>query len=75
MNVYFDEGGEKMRIDILIFAISLLDITYFSFQIFNDITNQVGMVPLLISSFMILLSFVAAALITSHWKESKEVIE
>ena len=57
MNVYFDEGGEKMRIDILIFA------------------NQVGMVPLLISSFMILLSFVAAALITSHWKESKEVTE
>lgn len=64
-----------MRIDILIFVISLLLITYFSFQIFNDITNQVGIMSLLGSSFMILLSFVAAALIISHWKESKEVTE
>lgn len=64
-----------MRIEVLIFAISILLIPYFSFQLFSDISNQVGIVPLISSSFMILLSFVSVALISSHWKESKEAMK
>lgn len=61
-----------MRIEVLIFSISILLISHFSFQLFIDISNQVGIVPLISSSFMILLSFVSVALISSHWKESQE---
>lgn len=61
-----------MRIEVLIFVLSLLSILYFSIQVFSDISNQGGIVPLISSSFMILCSFVSVALILSHWKESKE---
>ena len=66
-------GCEKVKVEILIFAISILSMPYFLFELFSDISNQAGVVSIISSIFMLLLLIFSASLIISHWKEKKEM--
>ena len=61
-----------MKVEVLIFVISILLMPYFLFEFFSDISNQTGMISLISSIFMLLLLIFSASLIVSHWKEKKE---
>ncbi|PFG14500.1 hypothetical protein ATG70_2732 [Bacillus sp. es.036] len=64
-----------MKVEVLIFVISILLMPYFLFEFFNDISNQAGIISLISSIFMLLLLIFSSSLIVSHWKEKKETIK
>ena len=61
-----------MKVEVPIFVISILLMPCFLFELFNDISNQAGIVSLISSIFMLILLILSASLIVSHWKEKKE---
>ncbi|PFG13488.1 hypothetical protein ATG70_1692 [Bacillus sp. es.036] len=65
-------GVRKVKVEVLIFVISILLIPCFLFELYNDISNQTGIISLISSIFMLLLLIFSSSLIVSHWKEKKE---
>ncbi|MDO6656960.1 hypothetical protein [Anaerobacillus sp. 1_MG-2023] len=61
-----------MKVEVLIFVISVSLMAYFLFELFSGISNQAGIKSLISSIFMLLLLVSSASLIVSHWKEKKE---
>ena len=59
-----------MKVEVLIFVISILLMPYFLFELFSDISNQAGIIPLISPIFMLLLLFFSTSLIVNHWKET-----
>ncbi|MFC0523003.1 hypothetical protein ACFFGV_05270 [Pontibacillus salicampi] len=63
-----------MKVEVLIFAISILLMPYFLFELISEISEQAGVISLISPIVMLVLLIFSASLIVSHWKEKKETV-